>query len=165
MNAKMSKTKNAFIWAIKILRRHNVPFFLTGGFAARIYGSNRKFDDLDFFIPNEKFKCLSEDIKKYLTFGPKRYVDKHFDIPIAATLNYKGQRIDFVGWKNAKIFDKQRKKYRLYRNYPNSRTVKIKIFGILVPIVKKEELIRVKSRLMRKSDKEDIEYMLRDNNW
>jgi len=164
MNAKMSKIKNAFIWAVKILRKHKVPFFLTGGFVARIYGSKRKFDDLDFFIPNEKFKDIYGEIKKYLTFGPKRYTDRYFNIPIAATLNYRGQGIDFVGWKNAKIFDKQRKKYRLYRNYPNSRTVKMKIFGILVPIVKKEELIRVKLRLMRKSDKEDIRDMLKNNN-
>ncbi len=97
------KTKNALAWIVGILNRHNTPFQISGGFAAKLYGSPRPLNDIDLDIPRDGFDKIIEEVKAYIVYGPEQYKDKKWDVYLM-TLNYHGQEID-VGEKDFSIHD------------------------------------------------------------
>ena len=106
----MSSTEEAFFWIIEILRKHNIKFQLSGGFAARLYGATRPLADIDIEMADEGFEKILPEVKEYIVFGPDRYVDETFNVQLL-TLKYKGQEIDLSGEKGEKIFDKNTGKW------------------------------------------------------
>jgi len=151
---KRRETKKAFLWIIKILRKDKVPFQVTGGFAAEIYGSRRKLFDIDIDIPGSRIRKILPDVKDYLIFGPKEYKDKDFDVYMI-TLKYNGQRIDICDCYKQKIFDRKKKRW-ITEKIVLSHYEKKRIFDAIVPVITKKELIKYKEELMRKTDIEDI---------
>lgn len=147
-------TKEAFRWIVKILRKHKIPFQVSGGFAAIIYGSCRLLADIDIEIPDRKFKALLPDVKKYIIYGPKRYTDKNFDLTLV-TLKYKGQKIDISGCEKDKIFDRKNKKWVASKTYL-SKVERKKIFGLIVPVIYKKDLINYKTKIARRVDLRDV---------
>jgi hypothetical protein len=114
MKNTMRKTKEAFTWIVGLLRKHKIPFHISGGFAANIYGSNRPLVDIE--IPDKKIFEIQNDVKKFIIYGPKRYKDKEFDL-LRMTLKYKGQEIDICGINSQKLFDKKANKWNTERIY------------------------------------------------
>ena len=153
------ETKKAFNWIIKILQKYNVLFEITGGLAARVYGSKRKLEDIDIEMPNRFFDVIMPAIREHVVYGPKRYCDNSFDL-FLVTLKYKGQLIDISGSSDEKIYNKKIKAWTKEKvNY--SKTVLKKIFSHFVPVISKTELVKYKSRISRKVDKKDLEYLKR----
>jgi len=147
-------TKKAFDWIVKILRKHNIRFWVTGGLAARVYGSRRPLDDIDFEVRDRDVFVVANLVKKYIIFGPKQYLDKNFNI-ILMTIRYKGQEIDFSGADSTRLYDSKNKKWvKCYSNL--SKAVHKKVFGMIVPVTPKQDLIAYKSKLLRKVDRLDI---------
>ncbi len=150
----MKKTKEAFLWIIGILKKGKVPYLISGGLAARVYGSLRHLADIDIEIPNEYFGKILSAVKRYSVYGPKRYKDKNWDI-FLLTLRYHGQLIDLSGIESGKIFDKRKNKWVKMKtdisNY-NRRMV----YGRFVNVSKKKDLIAYKKIIGRKVDLEDI---------
>ena len=109
----MRNTKAAFLWIINILKKHKVPYQITGGFAAKIYGVKRELADIDIEVPEEKyddaFDNLRKDVKPFIVFGPKRYKKEGFNV-FLMTLKYKGQLIDICGTHTDMLFDKRKRK-------------------------------------------------------
>ena len=153
----MKQTKKAFAWIISILRKNKIPFQISGGLAARIYGSTRELADIDIDIPEERFEEILPAVKKFAIFGPAKYKDKNWDLYLM-TLNYKGQEIDLCGYRTAKIFDKKRKKWISYPTDLSHINYK-RILGLTIPVVSKKNLIEHKSKLLRRVDKTDLEAM------
>jgi hypothetical protein len=147
-------TEEAFKWIVGLLQKHSILFQISGGFAARLYGSTRELADIDIGIPDNKFNELLSDIKKYIIFGPARYVDEEWDLKLV-TLKYKGQDIDIAGRDTIKIFDKLNKVW-----IPGHRDLTInedkEVYGITVPVIPKESLITYKKKIMREVDIIDI---------
>jgi len=150
----MRKTRKAFHRIIFILRKHKIPFQISGGLAAKIYGSTRKLADIDIDIPEKRFPEILSDINKFIIFGPGRYKDKNWDI-FLITLRYQRQDIDLCGFGTAKIFDKRKRKWVRYP-IDFSKTAMKRVFGLKVPVISKKNLIEYKSRLQRRIDKIDI---------
>jgi len=148
------RTKEAFRWIVDILYKHKIPFQIAGGFAARVYGSKRKLADIDIGVPDNKLRKILSDVKKYVIYGPKRYVDKNFDLPLM-TLKYKGQEIDIYGDDKTKLFDYKNNKWVKFSSNFKNNVMKL-VYGIIVPVVSKKELVAYKKILGRKVDLADI---------
>ncbi len=151
----MPDTKEAFIWITSILRNKNIPFQVTGGLAARIYGSPRELADIDFEIPNDRFPEILPEIKDYLVFGPTQYKDESFDI-FLATLRYKEQEIDLTGSNGEKSFNQEKREWK-EENIDLSKAVSKEVFGISVPVVPAKDLLDYKKWISRDVDRVDVE--------
>ena len=153
------KTKEAFLWIIRLLRKQRIPFQIFGGFAANIYGSKRQLADIDIEIPTKKLCVLLPHVKKYVTYGPKRYKDRNYDL-LLLTLRHKGQEIDICGSETIKIFNKKAKKWvKVGTNL--SKTQNKKVYGHSVPVMKIKDLINLKQKLGRRVDIKDIRSLSR----
>ena len=148
------KLADALKWIVLILRKHDVPFQISGGFAANIYGAKRPVNDIDMDIPEDKMELLLPDLKPYITFGPAEYKDEKWNLELI-TLNYNGQEIDIGGAFNTKIFDEKNK---VWENYPAKfETAQVQtVYGIEVPVVRPQDLIGYKKLLSGEHQKVDI---------
>ena len=147
-------TSEALHWIVKILRKHRVPFHITGGFAARVYGSERVLRDIDIELPTSGMKKVLKDIAPYLIYGPKQYKDRHFQVPLI-TLQYQNQKIDLSASDDLKLYDARTRKWVKYPVHVSRSPVK-RVFGMHIRIASPEHLLRYKSMMMEKVQVEDI---------
>ncbi len=150
----MKNTKEAFYWIVDILRMKNIPFHIAGGLAAKVYGAKRKLADIDIDVPDEMFERISSNVKDYIIYGPKQYKDDSWDL-LLMTLNYKGQEIDIAGAYKAKLFNREKGEWELAKT-DFSKDEQHTIFGFMVSVINKKELIEYKSKLKREVDIQDI---------
>lgn len=150
-------TEGAFKWIVGLLHKHSIPFQISGGFAARLYGSTRELADIDIGIPDNRFEELYPDIQEYLIYGPAHYLDDEWDLKLM-TLKFEGQKIDIAGRDEIKIFDKANKVW-----VPAHRDLTVsedrEVYGIMVPVIPKEALIAYKKKIMREVDVLDIQVL------
>jgi len=148
-------TETALKWIVNILQKHDMPFQIGGGFAARIYGAERELADIDIAIPTDKLNELLLEVKDYITYDLKHYLDEKWDC-IGMTIKYEGQEIDFVGAQGKKIFDGINNKWVTLENDFSNNEYK-EIYGLSIPLMPKERLIEYKSILKRDVDLLDLE--------
>lgn len=151
---KERNTEKAFRWIIGLLDKHRIPFQIAGGFAARLYGSERELADIDIGIPDNRFDELYPDVKDYIVFGPERYLDDEWDVKLM-TLTCEGQEIDIAGEDDIKIFDKENKIWVSGRQ-DLSTGEKMEVYGLTVPVIPKDALIAYKKKIMREVDRLDL---------
>lgn len=153
-DVKIKNSKTPYFKPYLRISKKKIPFQITAGFAAKIYGSDRPLYDIDLDVPEKDIKDLAEDVKKFIVKGPYHRKSKHFDL-ILLTLNYKGQPIDLGGAYDVKIKDKRSSKWI---NYPTDFSIarKHNIFEMRLPVVTKEELISYKSMVARPTDLDDV---------
>jgi len=150
-------TKEAFLWIIGLLQKHKIPFQISGGFAVRLYGSNRELNDIDIGVPDDAIDILYPDVKVYITYGPDRYVDEEWDLKLMS-LKYKGQSIDIAGRDSIKLFDKESGVWIAgHRDFITSELKDV--YGLVVPVIPKESLIAYKRKIIREVDIADIEFL------
>lgn len=149
-----NKLENALRWIVSVLRKHDVPFQISGGLAANVYGSKRPVNDVDLDVPEDKMEFLLPDIQQYITFGPAQYKDDKWDLKTIA-LNYNGQEIDIGGAFEAKVFDEKSNKWNpCLAKLETAQTHTI--YGIQVPVIDPIDLIEYKKLLSGEHQKEDI---------
>ncbi|HEY5589084.1 MAG TPA: hypothetical protein VIK86_09030 [Candidatus Paceibacterota bacterium] len=155
----MKDTENAFKWIVNILQKHEIPFQIEGGFASRLYGSNRELADIDISIPENRFDELVPALKDFIIYGPNQYIDKEWDLKLI-TLTYKGQDIDIAGAYEKKNFDKGNQKWvKIPSNF--SKSVYMDVYNLKVPVISKEELIAYKKIIARDVDIVDVEFLIK----
>lgn len=140
-----NKIRNTSVWIIDILNSKKVPFRISGGLAAKIYGSPRPLNDIDIDIPEENFIDIYEDVKSYIIYGPDQYVDKKWDCYLM-TLNYFGQEIDICGAGKTKITTKDNKTWASLGSDLNNVNYQ-EYLGVMVPVMPKQKLIDYKRQL------------------
>lgn len=150
-------TEAAFKWIVGLLQKHSIPFQISGGFAARLYGSQRDLNDIDIGIPDDRFAELLPDVEGYITYGPAQYVDDQWDLKLMS-LRYESQNIDIAGRTEIKFFDTSTQSWVPgYRDLLNSEIKEV--FGLTVPVIPKEALIAYKKKLMREVDTLDLQVL------
>lgn len=153
----MRNTKEALIWITNILQKQKIPFQITGGLAARAYGSKRKLADIDIDIPEDSFVKIRDDVSPYIIFGPVQYKSKRWDL-FLMTLNYNGQEIDLSGAYKTKIYSIQDKVWTT-QSTDLSKSNQVSIYGVDLPVVSRDELIAYKKILARRVDLLDLEFL------
>lgn len=148
-------TGAALKWIVGILYKHDIPFQIAGGFAARVYGSERELYDIDFEIPEESFEKILPEVQPYIIYGPVQYKDDHWDL-LLLTLSYKDQLIDISGAYNIKEFDVASQTW-ISAPADLKAVQMMSVYGIEVPIIPKATLIEYKKSVGRDVDKIDIE--------
>ena len=141
----MNKSQVALIWITNILNSHKVPFQISGGLAAKIYGSPRPLNDIDIDIPDANFPDILEEVKPYITYGPEQYKNPKWDA-LTITLDYYGQEIDITGATKGKMSNKQETAW-LPIACDFNKVVYKEILGVKVPVISKEDLINYKKEL------------------
>jgi hypothetical protein len=147
----------AFHWIIDLLEKHKVPFQITGGLAAWVYGSDRELSDIDVDVPEEWIAKLFPYVNRYVQFGPRHFKDDHWDLELMR-LKYEGQPIDLGGAYHAKVFDCDLKDW-VSVPADFTKAEERPIFGRLVPVVARELLLEYKKKLGREVDLLDIAHL------
>lgn len=147
-------TEAAFKWIVGLLKKHSIPFQISGGFAARLYGSTRELADIDIGIPDKDFDTLLPEVDKHIIYGPEHYHDDEWDL-LLMTLKYENQEIDIAGRDTIQIFDKQNGMWiPAHRDLTESEDREV--YGIRVPVIPKQALIAYKKKIAREVDLADV---------
>jgi hypothetical protein len=148
-------TVQAFQWIIAILRKNKIPFQVTSGLAAKLYGSGRRLFDIDLDVPEERFQDIVRHVNRYIVYGPEQHVSSHFNLKLL-TLKYRGQSIDIGGAYKPRIRHSSKDGWhKCPTNFADAK--KLLVMGRIVPVVSREELIHYKGLVRRKVDLEDIQ--------
>lgn len=139
------KIKSTLEWIVGILKKYNIPFQISGGLAAKIYGSPRELNDIDIDIPSESFSQILDEVREYIIYGPDRFQDGKWDIDLT-TLDYHGQLVDLSGTKNARYSNKARTKW-LDLPTDFSKAEAREFMGMTLSVINREDLARYKSDL------------------
>lgn len=145
-------TIEALRWVVDILKNNNVSFQLTGGFAAKLYGSTRELADIDIDIEENGFEKIFDEVKDYIIYGPKQYKDSNWDLMLM-TLKYKNQIIDIAG--EEKIFDHEKKVW-IQQRLDFTNGTYFTMYDLNVPVIPEEKLINYKKKINREVDIEDV---------
>jgi hypothetical protein len=138
-------------WITDLLYGAGIIYRISGGFAARFYGSKRPLADIDIDVNVESFLSIPQFysvISPYITFDGI-YKDDNWECDMI-TLNYEGQEIDIV--RSAKIFNRTENEWIKY----NIRFDNLEYSKGGYPIINKKDLIDYKTKLSREVDVEDI---------
>lgn len=149
------KTLNALRWIVGIFEAHQIQYQISGGFAAKLYGSSRLLNDIDIDISEKRFTEILPEIQSYITYGPNRYKDGKWELDLI-TLNYNGQEIDIGGADDARISNKER---TAWISLPpvSSKALDIEVGGTYVKVIPPLDLIEYKSELDGDHQAIDIE--------
>lgn len=148
----------ALRWIAGILQRRNIPFQITGGLAAKVYGSPRALNDIDIDIPEDRMQEIIDDVRSFVVEGPARYQDAKWDL-LLMTLNYNGQEIDIGGAFQTRIRDP---KTGEWSPHPAdlARAQTRSVLGLELPVVDPEQLISYKTMLDGNHQRIDIDAVL-----
>jgi hypothetical protein len=141
-----NKLKNALKWITGILEELNIPYQISGGFAAHIYGAARPVNDIDIDVPEDRMEEIVPRVKDFIIQELGHFQDKKWDAKLMV-LDYHGQIIDLDGAENMKIYDEVNNIWvPCPANLKSSRI--LKVFGLDIPVVNPRDLADYKKLLI-----------------
>jgi hypothetical protein len=153
----MHNTKEALIWITNIIQKYKIPFQITGGLAVRAYGSTRQLADIDIEIPEDSFVKIQDEVSSYIIFGPEQYKSERWDL-FLMTLIYNGQEIDLSGSYRTKIYSITDKIW-ITLSVDLSKANDVNLYGVSLPVIRRDDLIAYKKILARPVDLLDLEFL------
>jgi hypothetical protein len=157
LDMKEENIRKAFRWIVTILKERDIPFQVSGGFAAKLYGSERDLLDIDIDVHDKSIDELAPLLEEYAVFGPALYVEEGFKIKLLR-LKYEGVQIDLGGSDSAELYDNDKGEYvKCDTDYFSFEL--LDFFDIKVPVVKKDDLITYKQQLARACDIIDLKFL------
>ena len=149
------KIRQALSWTITLLNTYQVAYQIVGGLAAQAYGATRPLVDIDLYIALDTAQDVLEAIQPYLTRPPLPHRSNAWDLVYLA-LEYEGVLIE-IGDSSThpRFFNRQDQRWEpQIIDYTTSQL--ISLYGIVVAVMPKAELIRYKAMLDREVDHLDI---------
>jgi hypothetical protein len=157
----MEKIKRALDWFVPLLNSRQIPFHVTGGLAAYLYGARRPVNDIDVDMPASHINSLITVVPEYVESTPARCRDATWDLYVA-TINFEGQLIDLAADEAAFIHNKSTGTWDpLAINLRD--VVWIDAFGHRLPVQNPRDLVSYKEKIAYDESKHlyDIEAVLR----
>lgn len=141
-------------WIIGLLREKNIPFLVCGGLAAKGYGSERELNDIDLFVPGERFSEVVQAGQGFISKPAARYREEGWDLTYVQFM-HDGVKVEVGKAKDMRIFDVNSQAW-IPLNVDFSRYETVGLLGLELPLMRKEDLIRYKTALSRPVDMEDL---------
>jgi hypothetical protein len=140
-----------------LLRKHNLRWVVTTGFACHVYGVPRPITDIDIDVDGSKddpaFQSLIADLGAYISQPLKHYIDGRYDNwNFEATI--EGQVLDVCSMAEMKVFDRTCNEYVPFyaAGFPD---VENRSFcGIELPLMSRAMVIHNKRMLLEDLDME-----------
>lgn len=150
----MPSPERALRWIAEILQRHDIPYQICGGLAARAYGGTRSLNDIDLYMPMLKFNLIRPQVESAVTWGPAYEKSALWDLTYVKMV-YADQKIEIGDSAATKIFNAAEQCW-VKQVIHFEQSVYTEIFGVRVPVMPKEQLISYKAILAREVDQIDI---------
>ncbi|MCE8002897.1 nucleotidyltransferase [Billgrantia ethanolica] len=146
--------QEAIKWIAGLLRNRNIPFLICGGLAAKGYGSERDLNDVDLFVPDDRFSEVVEAGQEFITKPAAHYREEGWDLTYVQ-FKYEDIKIEVGCAAGASIFDKESQTW-IPLDIDFSRYETRYLLGVELPMMLKEDLVRYKLALSRQVDLEDV---------
>ncbi len=146
--------KDALRWIVDILEGLLIPYQVSGGLAARAYGSSRLLHDIDIYIPSGELIHVARAVEDRITRPVTHDTGSHWDRTFFS-LEYEDMPIEITAAENTRYFDAHDNKWKpACIDFDSS--VNIRLFDILVPVMGFEQLSGSKWALSRDVDYADL---------
>lgn len=137
----MQTAQAALFWIANLLEKREVVYRISGGLAARVYGSKRQLADIDIEVEPGGIATIFQDVSAHIKCGPNQYRDSSWDVRLL-TLRYEEQEIDIFE-PPVRIFNTLAQEWevlpsRFHLHEPQE------IFGRVFPIEPRESLLDYK---------------------
>ena len=150
-------TTTALDWIIDFFDSRNIPYLICGGLAAIAYGSKRALNDIDIYVPENKYQLVVDYGRDYISYGPGRFKNEHWNVDYVQFI-FRNQKIEVGNSSEVMIFDDIRQEWHQeeldFDNYTS-----VVFSGKKVRLMTKVDLIAYKSKLNREVDKIDLAYI------
>ena len=83
----------ALNWIVDFLESNDIAYVACGGLAARVYGSERELNDIDFYVPHKSYNAVVDFGRLYITYGPIHQQTEHWDLEYVQ-FNYQDQEVE-----------------------------------------------------------------------
>ena len=144
----------ALNWIVDFLESNDIAYVACGGLAARVYGSERELNDIDFYVHHKSYNAVVDFGKLYITYGPIHHQTEHWDLEYVQ-FNYQDQEVEIGSDKECKIYDALNSCWSI-QDIDFSRYEYHEIYGVRLRVMNKSDLIAYKRQLNRLVDIEDI---------
>jgi len=149
------KIGRALGWIVSLLNRHQIPYQIVGGLAAKAYGATRPLVDIDIYIPLEKAQAALEEMKPYIKREPIPWKSDSWDL-IFMALEYENIWIEIGDVKTGPRFYNRRDGRWEAQVIDFDKSVMIDLYGVEGAVMPKDELLEYKAMLGREVDHVDI---------
>jgi hypothetical protein len=145
----------ALEWISHTFAVHAVPYQVGGGTAAFAHGGRRPIVDIDIYAPLSQAGALLDAIGPRIVRGPERYRDQEWDLALV-TIDY-GEACIEIGDSDARprYYSAARKTW-IDQDIDYSRSVRLPVLGVLVPVMPLPDLIAYKAAIGRPVDLIDV---------
>lgn len=147
----MSKIKTTLDWILPMLKEKGIPFYVTGGFAAHLYGATRPVNDIDIDVPADRIDSFVEALSTFIESPPQHFQDSTWDM-YGATLNFEGQLLDLTSDEHPRVHNKNTGEWdALEMNFDD--VVWVHAYGHDIPVQNPRDLMSYKVKIRYDEEK------------
>lgn len=157
-DSRSASIGEALAWIAVILDEREVAFEVVGGLAASAYGASREVNDIDLWIESGEVGDLRSVLGDYVTFGPERYCSEYWDC-LLLRVKYKEEQIELADRGDLRYRGGTGETWLTVEHTLDEAESKY-IYGVEVPVIPVEELVKIKRQLGRDKDLSDVEEIL-----
>jgi uncharacterized membrane protein YhaH (DUF805 family) len=148
------RAADALAWLSGLLADRGVRFAAVGGLAARAWGASRPLVDLDFFVSGEDLDRVEPDISPFVVRPLSTHRDEHRELS-CLRLEYGGIPIELAVSEGARYREAATGEWHV-AEIAFARCPRRQVLGIPLPVLAREDLLRLKRRLDRAIDRADV---------